>query len=326
MLLVPRVLAGMPMRRRVATERRAAGLAGAQVDPARPNFHTFFALEPLGLPHGFDRGEVRTDLLVHAEGSRRNVVAANRARRLKLFSFSASNRGGRLSAAALHLSSRRPPMPRRPKLPNDPDDESGPRLPAVSPQLEPGQPTDLELMEGIQREDPEALSQLYDRYNGIIKALILRVVHNEAEADDLLQEIFMELWNQAKNFSAQKGKPLGWMVTLARRRAIDGLRKKQAYQRAGERLQNETEQQPDAWVHNSTEEEIEFSDTRVLVRKVINGLPPAQQQAINLAFFRGMSQREIAANTNTPLGTVKTRLELGLKKIYDGLKELKDEL
>ena len=117
-------------------------------------------------------------------------------------------------------------------------------------------------MHGIQQEDPEALSKLYDRYNGIIKALILRVVHNEAEADDLLQEIFMELWNQAKNFSAQKGKPLGWMVTLARRRAIDGLRKKQAYMRAGERLQNETEQQPDAWVHNATEEEINFSDTR----------------------------------------------------------------
>ena len=136
----------------------------------------------------------------------------------------------------------------------------------------------------------------------------------------------MEIWNQAKNFSAQKGKPLGWMVTLARRRAIDGLRKKQAYARAEERLQAETEQQPEAWVHNSTEEEITFADTRVIVRNVIKSLPPAQQQAIDLAFFRGMSQREIAANTNTPLGTVKTRLELGLKKIYDGLKELKDEL
>jgi RNA polymerase sigma-70 factor (ECF subfamily) len=196
----------------------------------------------------------------------------------------------------------------------------------IAPELEPEGPTDLELMLGIQHEDPEALSQLYDRYNGILKALILRVIHNEAEADDLLQEIFMEIWNQAKNFSAQKGKPLGWMVTLARRRAIDGLRKKQAYARAEERLQAETEQQPDAWVHNSTEEEINLGDTRVLVRGVINALPEPQQQAIELAFFRGMSQREIAAETNTPLGTVKTRLELGLKKIYDGLKELKDEL
>ena len=200
------------------------------------------------------------------------------------------------------------------------------RLRTAAAELEPGAPTDLELMQAIQAEDPEALSQLYDRYNGILKALILRVIHNEAEAEDLLQEIFMEIWNQSKNFSAQKGKPLGWMVTLARRRAIDGLRKKQAYARAGERLQAETEQQPEAWVHNSTEEEITFADTRIIVRNVINSLPPAQQQAIDLAFFRGMSQREIAANTNTPLGTVKTRLELGLKKIYDGLKELKDEL
>ena len=197
---------------------------------------------------------------------------------------------------------------------------------SVSPPLEPGAPSDLALMQAIQAEDPDALAQLYDRYNGILKALILRVVHNEAEADDLLQEIFMEIWNQAKNFSAQKGKPLGWMVTLARRRAIDGLRKKQAYARAEERLQNETEQQPDAWVHNATEEAIVLGDTRDLMRKVIAGLPPAQQQAIDLAFFQGMSQREIAAKTNTPLGTVKTRLELGLKKIYDGLKELRDEL
>lgn len=197
---------------------------------------------------------------------------------------------------------------------------------SVSPPLEPGAPSDLALMQAIQAEDPDALAQLYDRYNGILKALILRVVHNEAEADDLLQEIFMEIWNQAKNFSAQKGKPLGWMVTLARRRAIDGLRKKQAYARAEERLQNETEQQPDAWVHNATEEAIVLGDTRALMRKVIAGLPPAQQQAIDLAFFQGMSQREIAAKTNTPLGTVKTRLELGLKKIYDGLKELRDEL
>jgi RNA polymerase sigma-70 factor (ECF subfamily) len=208
----------------------------------------------------------------------------------------------------------------------DPIEAPPPRVAAAAPELEPGAPTDLELMLAIQKADPEALSLLYDRYNGIVKALILRVIHNEAEADDLLQEIFMEIWNQAKNFSAQKGKPLGWMVTLARRRAIDGLRKKQAYARAGERLQTETEQQPDAWVHNATEEEITFGDTRVLVRRVINTLPVAQQEAINLAFFSGMSQREIAAKTNTPLGTVKTRLELGLKKIYDGLKELRDEL
>src|SRR5947209_9565562 len=187
-------------------------------------------------------------------------------------------------------------------------------------------PTDVELMTGIQAGDPDALSHLYDRYNGILKALILRIIHNETEAEDLLQEVFLEIWNQAKNFSAKKGKPLGWMVTLTRRRAIDALRKKQAYARAEERLQAQPEQQPLAWVQNATEKDIEAGDTRALMAKVINSLPEAQQQVIELAFFQGMSQREIAFTTNIPLGTVKTRLELGLKKIYDGLKELKDEL
>src|SRR5438874_6837316 len=193
-------------------------------------------------------------------------------------------------------------------------------------ELEPGAPSDVDLMLSIQSGDADALSQLYDRYNGIVKALILRIIHNDTEADDLLQEVFMEIWNQAKNFSAAKGKPLGWMVTLTRRRSIDALRKKQAYARAEERLQAEPEQQPLAWVQNVTEKEIEAGDTRALMAKVISSLPAAQQQVIDLAFFQGMSQREIALHTNIPLGTVKTRLELGLKKIYDGLKELKDEL
>src|ERR1700757_2518160 len=139
----------------------------------------------------------------------------------------------------------------------------------IAPPLKPGAPSDFELMRGIQAGDADALSQLYDRYNGILKALILRVIHNEAEADDLLQEVFMEIWNQAKNFSERKGKPLGWMVTLARRRAIDGLRKKQASARAEERLQAETEQQPDAWVHNATEAEITMGDRRALILHVI---------------------------------------------------------
>ena len=245
-------------------------------------------------------------------------IINRRTKKLALPLWTRSNGGFR---SYHHLMSRRP-------KPSDEGDleESEPQRRAVNPTVAPGEPTDLDLMRGIQQEDPEALSKLYDRYHGVIKALILRVVHDEAEADDLLQEIFMELWSQARGFSAQKGKPLGWLVTLARRRAIDGLRKKQAYARAGERFQNEPEQQPSAWIYNATEEEIDLSDTRTLVREVMSALPPAQRQAIDLAFFRGMSQREIAAETNTPLGTVKTRLELGLKKIHDSLKNLKDEL
>ena len=187
------------------------------------------------------------------------------------------------------------------------------------------EPTDEDLMGGIQQKKPEALAALYDRYSGVLKALILRIVHNDAEADDLLQEIYMEVWNQARNYSPEKGKPLGWLVTLTRRRSIDRLRKRQSYARAEERLQLEIEQQPDAWVHNTVDFDLEISDLRQVLGKVIASLPAAQQQAIELAFFKGMSQREIAAHTNIPLGTIKTRLELGLKKIADGLKGFSNE-
>ena len=80
---------------------------------------------------------------------------------------------------------------------------------------------DAALMKSIADRDPEALSALYDRYSGILKALVIRVIHDEAEADDLLQEIFMQIWRQAKNYSQKKGQALGWIVTLTRRRAID---------------------------------------------------------------------------------------------------------
>src|SRR5258708_4235215 len=103
---------------------------------------------------------------------------------------------------------------------------------------------DETLMKRIARRNTSALAQLYDRYSAVLKALIIRVVHDEAEADDLLQEIFMQVWRQSKNYSPSKGKPLGWIVTLSRRRAIDRLRKRQAYCRAKDRLEIHSEQQP----------------------------------------------------------------------------------
>jgi RNA polymerase sigma-70 factor (ECF subfamily) len=200
------------------------------------------------------------------------------------------------------------------------------------PQPEPAQPEpaaaieDATLMRAIAARDPDALAALYDRYSGILKALVIRVVHDEAEADDLLQEIFMQIWRQAKNYSQKKGQALGWIVTLTRRRAIDRLRKRQAYHRVTERLELETEHQPDSWVHNRIDDDILQDDLRQFLRQRIEALPALQRQAIDLAFFKGMSQREIALCTNTPLGTIKTRLELGLRKLYDSVRGLRDKI
>ena len=185
---------------------------------------------------------------------------------------------------------------------------------------------DAEIMQDIADQEPHALAQLYDRYSGILKALILRVVHDDAEAEDLLQEIFMQIWRQAKNYSAKKGQALGWIVTLTRRRAIDRLRKRQAYHRATERLETHTEQQPEAWLHNRIEDDILNDDLREFLRARIDALPPFQKEAIEMAFFKGMSQREIAVATRTPLGTIKTRLELGLRKLYESVRGLREKI
>jgi RNA polymerase sigma-70 factor (ECF subfamily) len=186
--------------------------------------------------------------------------------------------------------------------------------------------TDTALMRAIARRNAHALGELYDRYSGILKALIIRVVHDEAEAEDLLQEIFMQIWRQAKNYSPKKGQALGWIVTLTRRRAIDRLRKRQAYHRATERLEVHTEQQPESWLHNRIDDDILHHDLRDFLHARINDLPPFQKQAIELAFFKGMSQREIAVHTQTPLGTIKTRLELGLRKLYDSVRGLRGKI
>ena len=155
--------------------------------------------------------------------------------------------------------------------------------------------------------------------------MIVRVLHNEHSADDLLQEVYLEVWRLANRYSQEKGKALGWMITLTRRRAIDRLRREQAYFRVEERFQKETEQQPEAWTHTRVEEDIEASDMRRILEKILNTLPAAQKAAVELAFYKGMSQREIATYTKIPLGTIKTRLELGVRKIATRLKEVLGE-
>src|SRR6476661_10049241 len=96
--------------------------------------------------------------------------------------------------------------------------------------------TDEALMKAITDRHQTALRELYDRYGKTVKAVVVRVVHEEAEADDVLQEIFLQIWKEAENYSPKAGRPLGWVVTLARRRAIDRLRRRQAYCRAKDRF------------------------------------------------------------------------------------------
>jgi RNA polymerase sigma-70 factor (ECF subfamily) len=185
--------------------------------------------------------------------------------------------------------------------------------------------SDEQLMVGVQQENPHALEELYRRHSATLRAVVVRVLHNEHSSEDLLQEVFLEVWRLATRYSPEKGKALGWMITLARRRAIDRLRREQAYFRVEERFQKETEQQPEAWTHTRVEEDIESADLRHILGNILETLPVAQKTAVELAFYKGMSQREIASFTKIPLGTIKTRLELGVRKIAAKLKDVMGE-
>jgi len=185
--------------------------------------------------------------------------------------------------------------------------------------------TDEMLMAAISAGDPDALGALFDRYGGVIKSVVMKTLHNEAESEDLLQEVFVEVWNRADKFSEKKGKPLGWIVTMARRRAIDKVRSRSAYQRATDRFQAEIEENLNSGVFEE-DEDIALNDLRVLLNAKLEELPVAQREVVELAFYKGMSQREIAAYTNTPLGTIKTRIELGLKKLHAALSSIRDEI
>src|ERR1700730_13025494 len=186
--------------------------------------------------------------------------------------------------------------------------------------------SDEALMKAITRRQPKALNEFFSRHGNRIKSVIGSVVHEEGDADDVLQEILIQVWRESGRYSPKAGKLLGWVVTLARRRAIDRLRRKQAYCRAKERYQEHIEQPASAQNNHSSGDDVSRSDLRHFLHRRLNVLPRHQREALELAFFSGMSHREIAAVTRAPLGTVKTRLELGLQKLTQSLKPLRHKI
>jgi RNA polymerase sigma-70 factor (ECF subfamily) len=186
-------------------------------------------------------------------------------------------------------------------------------------------PPDEALMKDISRQRHAALTELYGRHGRRLKAMIDSVVHEEAEANDVLQEILLQIWKEADHYSPKAGKPLGWIVTIARRRAIDRLRRRQAYSRVRERYGKHLEQQPKNSRYEAYDPFVR-SDLRHFLENCMRTLPRFQREAVELAFFKGMSHSEIAAATHAPLGTVKTRLELGLQKLSNAIRPLRHKI
>ncbi|SRR5581483_6145490 len=186
--------------------------------------------------------------------------------------------------------------------------------------------SDESLMSAITRRKQSALKELYNRYGTRLRSVIGNVVHEGADADDVLQEIMLQIWKEADHYSPKAGKPLGWVVTLARRRAIDRVRRRQAYCRAKDRFSEQLDQRPNGHFTISGNAEVSRVDMHSFLEKQLRRLPKQQREAIRLSFFKGLSHREIAQQTRTPLGTVKTRLELGLQKLTQQMRPLRQKI
>lgn len=174
------------------------------------------------------------------------------------------------------------------------------------------QENDVELLKAIAAHDEAALAQLYDRYHVILFGLLMRILNNRAEAEDVLQETFLQVWRRAADFDEKRGRPFTWLVTLARSRGIDRLRMLAARERvavAGAREESEA-------VSDAASDAFR-SEQRGLVNNALHQLPDEQKGPLMLAYFDGLTQAEIAARLGAPLGTVKTRMRTGLMKLRE---------
>lgn len=174
---------------------------------------------------------------------------------------------------------------------------------------------DAELVKRLQKRDPQALGELYDRYGRLAFALIYRIVRDAGTAEDLVQETFLRVWNRSQGFDGDRGALGGWLLAVARNRAIDYLRSSAGKERNSVELE-ETEH-PSLYL--DLEKEVLNSDKARHLRQAIEKLNPNQRNAIELAYFEGLSQTEMAERLGQPLGTVKTWVRMALKNLREAL-------
>ncbi|HEY2498805.1 MAG TPA: sigma-70 family RNA polymerase sigma factor [Candidatus Angelobacter sp.] len=167
----------------------------------------------------------------------------------------------------------------------------------------PNYKNDAALIACLRAGDQSAMADLYDRYAGVVYGVALRVLASTAAAEDIVQEVFLQLWRNPQAFNADRGRLAPWLAVIARNRAIDLLRKRP--------MEDDISEIP-----ISTGVNMEDETARRLavekVRAVLGQLPPDQRKTMEMAFFEGMTHTEIAGKTGEPLGTVKTRIRTGL--------------
>jgi RNA polymerase sigma-70 factor (ECF subfamily) len=165
----------------------------------------------------------------------------------------------------------------------------------------------------LQRRDPQALAELYDRYGGMIYRLVLRIVRDTGIAEDLVQETFLRAWNRAGGFDSERGAAGPWLLAIARNRALDYLR---AQSRRGPNTMELNETEHPARFVDFPSEALNFDLARQ-VKRAMEQLSREQRETIQLAYFEGMSQSEIAERMGQPLGTVKTWMRRAMLRMRE---------
>jgi RNA polymerase sigma-70 factor (ECF subfamily) len=172
------------------------------------------------------------------------------------------------------------------------------------------------LIRGVAEGDNQALASLYDATSRTVYGLLLRILSDPSLAEEVLLDVYAQVWRQAASYCPERGRPLAWLTTIARSRAIDRLRRERNDQQRTVPLDEAAR----AAGGESVEEGVRVGEVRAVVRAALDALAPEQRDVIELAYYGGMSHSEIAAARGLPLGTVKTRTRLGLMRLREILK------
>ena len=176
---------------------------------------------------------------------------------------------------------------------------------------------DIETMERVKNRDPAAIAELYDRYAGLLVSLADRILHDRQEAEDVLQEVFVQVWRIAERYDSRRSSVSTWLVMLMRCRALDRYRSRSARQRTRDSLRDQVTDTQAA----EAEERVWRRELYQRLRDELSKIPAEQRRPIELAYYRGLTQVEIARELGVPLGTVKTRILLGMRKLKQGLRD-----
>ena len=167
------------------------------------------------------------------------------------------------------------------------------------------------LIQQVAKQDRDAFSQLYDRFSTLVFTLAMRMLKARSDAEDLLQEVFVQVWRQAQNYSAERGSPEAWIINIARSRAIDKIRSIRRMEKSFVLTDDPARAESSENVESSAAE----SETRLMMNSVLANLPQTQRKVLELAYFDGLTQTEIAERLAEPLGTVKTRMRSGIQRL-----------